>query len=323
MKATIMSSNAEVLARVYTQRQHEGIEKLLGERPGVFIGSAAPGGDEEYIFSTWGIPQIDVSLYPNLKAVFYAAGSVQTFARGLFAGNIRLFSAWKVNAISVAEFTFSEIILALKGVFREMAVCAGNRKEALRIFAGTPGAYRTRVGLLGLGAIGSLVAERLKSTDVQVLAYDPFVSGERARELNVTLADMDEVFRTCSVVSNHIANLPATVGILKREHFMSMPENCTFINTGRGAQLNEQDLYDALKACPDRCALLDVVTDERNFENCILRDLPNCFFTPHVAGASGNEVERMGQRMVENLGLFLGNEKIGDEVTDKMLETLA
>lgn len=323
MKATIMSANGAVLNRVYTQRQHEGIEKLLGEKPGLFVGSEAPGGDEEFIFSTWGIPKIDVSKYPNLKAVFYGAGSVQTFARNLFAGNIRLFSAWKVNAVSVAEFTFSEIILSLKGAFREMAVCAKNREEAKKIFTDMPGAYRTRVGLLGLGAIGSLVAERLKSTDVEVCAYDPFVSEERAKELGVTLMDISEIFKTASVISNHIANLPATVGIIKREYLMSMLPNATFINTGRGAQLNEQDLFDALTQSKDRCALLDVVTDEKNFDDCVLRDLPNCFFTPHVAGASGNEVERMGQRMVDNLALYLKNEKIGDEVTEKMLETLA
>ena len=102
-----------------------------------------------------------------------------------------------------------------------------------------------------------------------------------------------------------------------------MPDYACFINTGRGAQLNEQDLYDALKENKTRFALLDVITDEKNFDKCVLNELDNCFITPHMAGTSGLETERMGQRMVDNMKLVLKGEKSEDEVTLRMLETMA
>ena len=323
MKAALMAGSEKTLRRVFTQRQISEIEMLLGNKPAVIECMEAPGGDEDFIFSTWGFPKIDVKKYPNLKAVFYGAGSVQLFARNLLENDIRLFSAWKANAVPVAEFTFAQILLAVKGFFPALSVSKKNRPEGNRLINAHPGAYKTKVGLLGLGAIGTLVAERLKTTDLEVWAYDPFVKEEKAKALNVRLTTLEDIFENCQVVSNHIANLPSTVGILKKEHFMSMKDYSCFINTGRGAQLNEMDLYEALKENPTRFALLDVITDEHNFDKCVLNELDNCFITPHMAGTSGLETERMGQRMVDNLKLFLEGRTSEDEVYMKMLETMA
>ncbi|MBQ6715942.1 MAG: glycerate dehydrogenase [Clostridia bacterium] len=323
MKAAFLAAEEKTLKRVFTDRQIAEVEAILGTKATVLECKDAPGGDEDFLFSTWGFPKIDVKKYPNLKCVFYGAGSVQLFGRNLLENNIRLFSAWKANAVPVAEFTFAQILLAVKGYFPSLAIAKKDRPKANRLINAHPGAYQTRVGILGLGAIGSLVAGRLKSTDLEVWAYDPFVKEERAKELGVSLHSLEEIFASCQVVTNHIANLPATVGILKREHFFSMPDYACFINTGRGAQLDENDLYDALKENKTRFALLDVITDEKNFDKCVLNELDNCFITPHMAGTSGLETERMGQRMVDNLKLYLKGEKSEDEVTLKMLETMA
>lgn len=323
MKAAFLAADEKTLRRVFTERQILEVEAILGTKASVIACKEAPGGDEDFLFSTWGFPNIDVKKYPNLKCVFYGAGSVQLFARNLLQNNIRLFSAWKANAVPVAEFTFAQILLAVKGYFPSLKIAKTNRPEANRLINAHPGAYRTRVGILGLGAIGSMVAQRLKTTDLEVWAYDPFVSEKRAEELGVHMHSLEEIFSECQVISNHIANLPATVGILKREHFFSMRDYACFINTGRGAQLNEQDLYDALKANETRFALLDVIIDEANFDKCILNELENCFITPHMAGTSGLETERMGQRMVDNMKLVLKGLESEDEVTLKMLETMA
>lgn len=323
MKAAFLAANENTLRRVFTDRQISQVEEILASRADVIECNEAPGGDEDFLFSTWGFPAIDVKKYPNLKCVFYGAGSVQLFARNLLENNIRLFSAWKANAVPVAEFTFAEILLAVKGMFPSLKIAKTDRPEANRLINAHPGAYGTRVGLLGLGAIGSLVAEKLKSTDLEVWAYDPFIEKARADELEAEMHSLEEIFSKCQVISNHIANLPATVGIIRREHFFSMQDYACFINTGRGAQLNEKDLYDALKENPTRFALLDVITDEANFDKCILNELDNCFITPHMAGTSGLETERMGQRMVDNLKLVLKGLGSEDEVTLAMLETMA
>lgn len=323
MKAAFLAADEKTLRRVFTERQISQAESILGTEAKVIECKDAPGGDEEFLFSTWGFPNIDVKKYPNLKCVFYGAGSVQLFARNLLENNIRLFSAWKANAVPVAEFTFAQILLAVKGYFPSLSLAKKDRPAANRLINAHPGAYRTRVGILGLGAIGSLVAEHLKRTDLEVWAYDPFVRKERADALGVKMHSLEEIFSSCQVITNHIANLPSTVGILKREHFMSMRDYACFINTGRGAQLDEKDLYDALRENETRFALLDVITDEGNYDKCILNELDNCFITPHMAGTSGLETERMGQRMIDNLKLFLNGQASEDEVTLKMLETMA
>ena len=115
------------------------------------------------------------------------------------------------------------------------------------------GNYDTPVGLIGLGAIGAGVARRLvQDYRLTVYAYDPFCTQERATELGVRLADPEEIFSTCLTVSNHTANIPATRGMLNYALFSRMLPNATFINTGRGAQVVEEDLVRALREEPGR-----------------------------------------------------------------------
>ena len=167
------------------------------------------------------------------------------------------------------------------------------------------------------------MAERLKANDVEVMVFDPFLKEERAEKLGVKKADLAEVFRSCDVVSNHLANLPATVGIIKREHLLSMKPYSTFINTGRGPQLDEKDLHDMLTADDTRAALLDVMTEEANSDSNPLNALPNCLITPHMAGASGNEVRRLADYMIEAYDRILAGQACDFEVTEDMLATMA
>ena len=97
----------------------------------------------------------------------------------------------------------------------------------------------------------------------------------------------------------------------------------TFINTGRGAQLDEKDLYDMLTRDETRTALLDVLTDERHTDENPLAKLTNCFITPHIAGALGLEVRRMGRYMIEAFEQYRDGQPTDCEVSLKMLETMA
>ena len=139
----------------------------------------------------------------------------------------------------------------------------------------------------------------------------------------VRKADMAEIFATCQVVSNHLANLPATVGIIKREHLLSMLPYSTFINTGRGPQLNEQDLFDMLVQDSTRTALLDVMTEEGKSVANPLNQLENCLITPHIAGSSGREVRRMADYMLDTFERVRAGQPSDYEVTMKMLESMA
>ncbi len=328
MKGCYMSANPETLRRVYAAAQM----RALTERVEIWDDVITHPEDSrlaeaEVIFSTWGMPTCTADqirrCMPKLKAVFYAAGSVQSFARPFIESGVRVFSAWQANAVPVVQYTFAQIILALKGYFAVQPLTRTSRAQAGELFNKYPGVFDVKVGLLGCGAIGSRLAEMLKLLDVEVLAYDPFLSEERARELNVRKADMAEIFAECEVVSNHLANLPETLGIVKREYLLSMKPYSTFINTGRGPQLDEKDLFDMLTFDSTRTALLDVMTEEHLSDTNPLNALPNCLITPHIAGSSGLEVRRMADYMIEAVDCFASGKACGYEVSLEMLKTMA
>jgi phosphoglycerate dehydrogenase-like enzyme len=324
MKA-ILLCESDAWKRVYGEGQLARLKEMVGLEPMAIRLEHAP--DAEFIFSTWGMPAPDAGeiaqRFPSLKAVFYAAGSVQHFARPFLERGVRVFSAWRANAVPVADYAVAQILLAAKGYFPAQAAMRNSREVASRIAATHPGMYDIKIGLLGLGAIGRMVAERLKAFACEVLAFDPFVPDEALNALGARRATMEEIFARCDVVSNHLANLPATRGIIRRAHFFSMREGATFINTGRGAQLDELDLFDMLREKPSVTALLDVLNDEANSDANPLNALPNCFLTPHIAGSTGNEVRRMAEYMIDECARCLAGERPVHEVTLPMLETMA
>ncbi len=284
--------------------------------------------DTEYIFSTWGMPSFteeEIRTYlPSLKAVFYGAGSVQGFARPFLNCGVKVFSAWAANAVPVAEYTVAQIILAGKDFFvQSRLLAAEDRAAAVARHGGHIGNYRKKVGLIGCGMIGSLVAKLLKAYDLEVMAFDPFMSPEKAERLGVTPCSLEELFATCSVVSNHLANNPQTQRMLTYKHFSSMLPYATFLNTGRGAQVVEEDLVRALTERPDLTAVLDVTHPEPSPAGHPFYSLPNCFMTPHIAGSLGGEVVRMAEYMVDEYERLTAGVPVKYEVTLKMLETMA
>lgn len=334
MKAIILSEHEEAVRRVYTARVVQDLAFEAGLYPQVFrkeelLADPAYFADVEYIFSTWGMPSFSAEeiadVLPKLKAVFYAAGTVQGFARPFLERGVRIFSAWAANAVPVAEYATAQIILANKGFFqtcRQTRSPAG-RAKAYDYFSGFPGNYGCRVGLIGVGMIGSMVAERLKSLKIETVAYDPFLSDAGAAALSVRKVSLGELFSTSQTISNHLANNDKTKGMLDYSLFSQMRDNATFINTGRGAQVVEKDLVRSLREEPGRSAVLDVTLPEPPEENSELYSLPNVFLTPHIAGSSGNECHRMAEYMAEEFRLFRAGGKLRYEVTEAMLATMA
>jgi len=102
-----------------------------------------------------------------------------------------------------------------------------------------------------------------------------------------------------------------------------MWKNAVFINTGRGAQVVEDDLVRVLRERPDLTALLDVTNPEPVEEGHPFYTLPNCLLTPHIAGSAGDEVARMGLYMLRECENYLSGKPNPYEVTEKMLQTMA
>ena len=333
MKAVLICNNKKKLFEVYPARvldelrEAVGLEAVAYNREEV-LAEPERFGEVEFIFSTWGMPSFSeeeiACCFPALKCVFYAAGTVQAFARPFLHRGVKVFSAWAANGVPVAEYTLAQIVLANKGFFvHSRLVKAGRRKETEPLRAAYPGNYEEKVGLIGAGMIGSMVAERLRDYHLEVLVFDPFLSDERAAALGVRKCGLDELFASCRVVSNHLANKEQTKGMLTYAYFSQMLPYATFINTGRGAQVVEDDLVRVLEERPDLTALLDVTYPEPPVEGHPFYRLPNCVLTPHIAGSLANEFHRMAEYMVDEYALYAAGKPCRYEVSLKMLETMA
>ena len=280
-----------------------------------------------YAFSTWGMPAFteeEIQRYfPNLEVVFYAAGSVQGFARPFLNRQVKVVSAWAANGVPVAEYALAQILLANKGFYQNNRLARHSYEQAYSYSATHPGNYHVKVGLLGAGVIGKKLIELLKPFAIDVLVFDPYLSVEQAAELGVAKTSLADIFANCQTISNHLANLPATQGIINREQLDTMLPNATLINTGRGAQIVEADLIAALKAEPGRTAVLDVTDPEPPGNDSDLRRLDNVVLTSHIAGSMNNELARMAETMLAEFKAYERHEPLRYEVSLKMLETMA
>jgi phosphoglycerate dehydrogenase-like enzyme len=281
--------------------------------------------DVEIILSGWGAPVMDrafLDAAPNLRAVFYAAGSIRGFVTDEFwQRDIEVTTAAAANAIPVAEYTLSAILLSLKRFWAHSAAVrsAHTFPEPLPV----PGAFGSTVGLVSLGVIGRLVRERLKPFDVKVTAYDPCVTIEEGRELGVEMASLEALFSKSDVVSIHTPWLPQTEGMIGGKHIASMKQGATLINTARGAVVREKELIAVLEKRPDLHALLDVTDPEPPAPESPLYRLPNVILTPHIAGSLDSECRRMGRCMVEELRRYAAGRPLRWKVTKSRAELTA
>lgn len=332
MKITFICSNENSIKYVFPEKvirvlKIYGFDSKVYNREKV-LENIHLFADTEYIFSTWGMEYFSEEeikkCFPSLKCVFYAAGTVQHFARPFLNSGVRVFSAWAANAVPVAEYTVAQIILANKGFYRCSIISnKAERDQARTISLKYIGNYGAKIGIIGAGMIGKLVIEMLKAYQLDVLVFDPFLSDEMAKNLGVKKCSLERIFSECNVISNHLANNKQTRGIIGGELFSKMLPNSTFLNTGRGAQVVETELCNVLENRPDILALLDVTEPEPPEDNHPFYTLPNCILTPHIAGSSGNEVHRMAEYMLKEYERLIKGDHTQYEVTLKMLETMA
>jgi phosphoglycerate dehydrogenase-like enzyme len=329
-RAIFLNQDAAAIARVFGQGRRQSVEALLPTRPGCLrreelAGCAQDLAGVEVVWSTWGMPALDdgdLACLPALKAVFYAAGTVRGFAPALLAHGVTVCSAWRANALPVAEATLGHILLALKQTWGQARAIRAARSWDCADRPAITGAYGATVGLIALGAVGRRVAELLRPFDLHVLAYDP-MGPKDAGFLGVELVSLDDVFRRADVVSVHAPSLPTTRGMIRGAHLEMLRPYATFINTARGALVRQDEMIAVLRRRPDLQAVLDVVEPEPPAPDSPLFELPNVLMTPHIAGSAGNEVLRMSDWMIDECARFLGGQPLRHAVTPALLAAMA
>lgn len=327
-KVAFFSNRPGRLARVYPPASLERVARQASIHPATvtsesFAEQVPSLEDVDYIFATWGMPAlsaVDIGRLPRLKAVFYGAGTVKYFAGPFLDAGVRVCSAWAANAVPVGEFAAAQIVLSNKQYFaahRRM-----HRRQSVRDLA-LVGNYRVSVSLLGAGMVGREVIRRLAGYDLTILVFDPYLSNEDAKALGVEKVSLADAFARSQVVSNHLANVPETVGMITGELLRLIPGGGTFINTGRGATVREAEMIEVLSERPDLTALLDVTDPEPPAEGSPLYTLENVWLSPHIAGSLGDEVVRMGNLMIEEFERLLSGAPLRFEVSADQLATMA
>lgn len=253
------------------------------------------------LITGWGCPWIgpeELARMPALRAIHHAAGTVKEHLDPeVWHRGIRVTTAAAANAIPVAEYTLAMILLEGKGV---AAAAAAHRRDPAGDL--TPqferiGNHRRRIGVLGASKIGRRVIALLRGFDVDVAVSDPYLRDDDPIREHARVVELDELFASSDIVSIHAPLLPETVGLVSRRLLGLMPDGATLINTARGPIVDHAALVDEIRAERLR-AVLDVTDPEPLPAGHVLLESPSVIVTPHIAGALGNELRRLGESVV-------------------------
>ena len=215
------------------------------------------------------------------------------------------------NIISAAELTIGHILSLARHIPAAHASLAQGQWKRSK-FTGTE-LYEKRVGIIGLGRIGALIAARLQAFGVDVVAYDPYVTATRAQQLGVTLLTLDELLATSDFVTIHMPKTPETTGMIGAEQLKAMKKTAYVINVARGGLIDEEALAAALKAGEIAGAGIDVFTSEPPTDD-VLTSAPNILVTPHLGASTDEAQEKAGVSVAKSVRLALDGELVPDAV---------
>jgi D-3-phosphoglycerate dehydrogenase / 2-oxoglutarate reductase len=240
----------------------------------------------------------------NLKAIGRAGIGVDNIdieaatKRGVIVAN-----APESNTVAAAEHTLGLMLASARRIpAADSSLRDGEWKRSA--FKGVEVSGKT-LGLIGLGHVGAIVARGAHGMGMRVLAYDPYVSEDRMRQVNVERAETtDEVFEQSDFVSLHVPRTPQTIGLVNEASLAKMKPSAYIINVARGGIVDETALYNALKEGTIAGAALDVFAEEPTTQSPIFT-LPNVVVTPHLGASTAEAQDRAGITAAEQVATAL------------------
>ena len=243
-----------------------------------------------------------IAVATNLKVIGRAGVGVDNVdvdaatRRGIVVAN-----APESNILSAAEHTIGLLLSLARNIPQAHAALLDGRWERSK-WGGVELADKV-LGVLGFGRIGRLVARRALALEMKVLAYDPFVSSERFRELGVESGTFDEVLAGADFVTLHLPLTDETRGSIGREAFASMKDGVRIVNAARGELVDEQALIAALESGKVAGAAIDVFSKEP-YDGPLLQ-APNVVLTPHLAASTEEAQDRAGVIVAQQVAAAL------------------
>jgi D-3-phosphoglycerate dehydrogenase len=237
----------------------------------------------------------------NLRAIGRAGVGVDNVdveaatKRGIVVAN-----APQSNVVTAAEHTMALLLALARNVPQaHMSLTSGKWERSK--FSGVE-LFEKTLGILGFGRIGQLVAQRAKGFGMRVIAFDPFVSAERYRELGVEkAADSDELYAQADFITVHLPKTPDTEGWLNAEAFAKMRDGVRILNVARGGLIDDGALKDALDSGKVGGAALDVFPAEPMTDYPLFEGYPNVVVTPHLGASTAEATDRAGYQSAEQV----------------------
>ncbi len=238
------------------------------------------------------------------KDVLESADSLKVIARaGVGLDNVDLETAKSkgievVNtpggtSIGVAELAIALMLTAARHITRADATMKKGLWEKKKL--GGIELYGKTLGIIGLGRIGSKVAERAQAFEMKIIVYDPYLKDSR-----YAMVSLDELLSTSDYVSIHIPATPETKNLLSKQQLTKMKEGAVLINTARGGIVDEEALYEVLSDGKLRYAAFDVYGVEPPFPNKLI-ELENFIATPHLGASTKEGQTRVGVQAAEKV----------------------
>ena len=259
--------------------------------------------------------QIDaeaLSWAPRLKVIARAGvGLDNVDIKAATQAGVMVVNAPTSNIISAAELTVAHILGLARHLPRAHgSLSAGEWKRSS--FTGTE-LYEKTIGIVGLGRIGALVAERLRGFGVELIAYDPYVTAARAQQLGVQLVTLEELVERVDFLTIHMPRTPETLGMIGAEQLRAMKKTAYVVNVARGGLIDEAALAEALAADEIAGAALDVFMQEPPADTS-LTGLPNVNVTPHLGASTEEAQEKAGVSVAKSVRLALAGDLVPDAV---------
>ncbi|WP_066042009.1 phosphoglycerate dehydrogenase [Herbiconiux solani] len=253
-----------------------------------------------------------IAAAPKLQVVARAGvGLDNVDIKAATTAGVMVVNAPTSNIVSAAELTVGHILSLARHIpAAHAALAQGQWKRSA--YTGVE-LFEKTVGIIGLGRIGALITARLQAFGVNVIAYDPYVTGARAQQLGVTLVTLDELLEQSDFITIHMPKTPETTGMISDEQLAKMKPTAFIVNVARGGLIDEDALYRALTNNVIAGAGLDVFVSEPPKDSPLLA-LPNVVVTPHLGASTDEAQEKAGVSVAKSVRLALSGELVPDAV---------
>ncbi|WP_028924776.1 phosphoglycerate dehydrogenase [Pseudonocardia acaciae] len=280
------------------------------DRPALL--AAVAGADALLVRSATKVDAEVLAAAPRLKVVARAGVGLDNVdvppatARGVMVVN-----APTSNIVSAAEHAIALLLAALRNVpAADASLRAGEWKRSA--YTGVELNGKT-VGVVGLGKIGQLVAQRLSAFGTKIIAYDPYVAPARAAQLGIELLTLDDLLERADVISIHLPKTPETLGLIGKDQLARTKPGVVIVNAARGGLVDEDALAEAVRSGHVGGAGVDVYVSEPTTASPLF-ELPAVVVTPHLGASTREAQDRAGTDVARSVLLALAGEFVPDAV---------